>query len=177
MPATVNRLSAALFLTFTCCIGNAQTGTAPVLPTEIEVRPDTSLFGLREAMEKAEREAYDVFNKFNDEARFRISCQDDVRTGSHLSRQVCQPAFVISANQDHARGLVESYRALLDPSSSEMNVNFVHGNREMEISRQQEDYRAKMRSIAETEAEFLDALVRYSELQTRYLNARQAAKE
>jgi hypothetical protein len=70
---------------------------------------------LRTQMLAAEKLAYEVFNKSNDEERFNISCSIYQPTGTRLERQVCQPNFVSDATAAHAQNYFENLRALLDP--------------------------------------------------------------
>lgn len=145
---------------------------------EIVITGEKSAFQLRQEVWRAEQKAYEVFNEYNDERRFEIHCSMQAPTGSRFERQVCKPNFEIEANRLHAQNFLETYRTLLEPyavaggggintdgsSSASVNTQAI-------ITSQQRAYRQKMRTVAEEHPEFLEAIIRYSELQTRYENA------
>src|SRR5690606_20788542 len=95
----------------------AQQDDSPALPRAIapeEVLVIGDRFRLRAQMNEAEQKAYAVFNRFNDEKRFMISCSMHEPTGTHLARQVCQAAFERDATAAHGRNYLEDYRAFID---------------------------------------------------------------
>lgn len=137
-------------------------------PEEIEVTGEQNLPALRTRMWDAEENAYQIFNKFNDEERFNISCNMHQPTGSLIERQVCQPEFVRQATREHARDYFENIRSLYDPYNLDYSPTIAHQPMEMEIASQQREYRNKLREIANEHPEFLNAIIRYSELRSRY---------
>lgn len=148
------------------------------LPEEVIVSGDRNLYTLRAQMLDAEKRAYDVFNKFNDERRFTISCSTSERTGSRFKRQSCTPRFQIDATAAHARGYFDTLRDHLDEEHNEgdtipNNIMDV-GSR---IASQQGAYQRKMREVAEQHPEFLEAIAEYAELQERYKAATSAARK
>jgi len=149
-------------------------------PEEIIVTGQRSVLNLRLDMWNAERAAYETFNAFNDEPRFDIHCSAHQIVGTRLERQLCQPEFEIQAQARHGREFLDSYRAFLAPLYTGSGNPVSAGGQPptdgtsqgvpaaVEIAAQQEDYRAKMKQVAEEHPEFLDALVRYSEARQRY---------
>lgn len=143
-------------------------------PEEITIKGERPQFQLREELWSAERKAYELFNRFNDERRFEISCGMRQPTGTRFETQICQPRFVQEATSANGQAFLESYRRFLEPyiigegapatdgsSSSSMPA-------EIRIASQQPQYQKKMREIAEQHPEFLDAIIRYSEIRSRY---------
>lgn len=141
------------------------------MPEEITVTGERSLPQLRLQMMDAEKRAYDVFNKFNDEKRFNISCSMHQPTGTRFESQVCQPEFQIQATRAHGQAFLETYRTFLEPfqggpvtdgsSSASMSVGGA-------IASQLPDYQRKIRQVAEEHPEFLEAVIQYSGMRERY---------
>lgn len=138
---------------------------------EMVVLGQRALFRLRLQMWDAEKHAYEVFNRFNDEERFNISCSMHQPTGTRIRRQVCQPRFEADAMRAHARDYYANLRDLFDPDTPDNASPRQHQPAEFVIASQREDYRRKMRQVAENHPEFLEALVRYSETRDRYEEA------
>lgn len=135
---------------------------------EIEVTAEPSLVRLRTRMWEAEQEAYDTFNKFNDERRFHITCSMQAPSGSRIERQVCRPGFKIEATAVHGRAYWESLRAFLDPYDENYTPHQSHQHLEATIARQHKEYKLKLKQVAEEHPEFLAAIVRYTEIQAQY---------
>ena len=146
-------------------------------PEEIVIIGDQ--FTLRKKMLAAERNAYDVFNKFNDDKRFMISCSESAPINSHLTRQLCEPEFKIQATAGHARDFLASLR----DNSTDSNGNPVdiqvptHEPMEIAIGRQLPAYQKKMKQVAEQHPEFVEAIKQYSKLREQYEGAVKADKK
>lgn len=144
-------------------------GSNKTLPEEVEIRGERPQWQLREEMQAAEVRAYELFNAFNDEPRFEITCYQHEPTGTRIARQVCQPAFERDATSDHGRVAYETYQAFLDPyGTPENSVQSTHRPLEAVIASQQEDYRGKMREVASKHPDFLEAIMRYARLRASY---------
>ena len=122
-------------------------------PEEITVTGKRPLFQLRQELWRAEKAAYDVFNQFNDEARFKIHCNLHEPTGTRIRTQVCTPEFQLRATREHAQNYFYSFGQFAPM--------------EVQIASQMEAYRRKMREVAEENPEFLEAIIRYSEVRER----------
>jgi len=148
-----------------------------ILPEEITITSERSVPQLRTEMWKAEINAYDIFNKFNDEKRFNISCSMHQPTGTRIARQVCQAGFEIEATrahgQDYLASLCDSLCIGNAPNSSAMQYPSV----EAAIASQQGAYREKIRKVAEENPEFLEAIIRYTEVREQYERAARSGKE
>jgi hypothetical protein len=118
---------------------------------------------------ESEQIAYDIFNQFNDEKRFNISCSVEEQTGSHFTRQVCQPEFEIQATRSHAQDYLDSMPGRL-AGLPQGSVAPTHSAipMEMEINRHQPAFRRKLQDVAEKHPEFLEAIKRYAELREKY---------
>lgn len=141
------------------------------LPEEVLIIGERSMLQLRTQMWAAEKMAYDIFNRFNDESRFSISCSQHQPTGTRIARQICQPEFQRGATAAHGRAYWESYRALLDPNNLDYSPQVTHQPAEAVIARQQPEFQRKMRQVAEEHPEFLEALIQYGEIRKMYEEA------
>jgi hypothetical protein len=126
-------------------------------PEEILVIGERSKMQLRLQMWEAEANAYAIFNQFNDERRFEISCDLRAPTGTRIKRQLCTPRFQLDATSDHAKDY--------------LNSTSQYTQMEAAIASQLQDYRNKIKQVAEKHPEFLDAVIRYSEIRKRYETA------
>ena len=147
---------------------NQQTEGPQRQPEEILITGERSLQQLRTQMWNAEKQAYDIFNQFNDESRFNIICRMHQPTGTRIERQTCRPNFVANATAVHGQAFLESYRNLLDPSSPTGNSPAPQASQAATIASQQKEYQEKMQQVAEEHPEFLNAIIQYSELRQRY---------
>lgn len=135
---------------------------------EILITGERPLQQLRTQMWNAEKQAYDIFNKFNNESRFNITCQMHQPTGTRIERQICRPNFVAEATAAHGQAFLENYRALLDPGTTTGSNSALQIPQAAAIASQQRKYQEKMRQVAEEHPEFLNAIIQYSELRQRY---------
>ncbi|MEY4640111.1 MAG: hypothetical protein RLZZ227_105 [Pseudomonadota bacterium] len=148
----------------------AQEPTEPVValqeaPEEIIVTGERSTMQLRIQVMEAEVQAYEIFNQFNDDRRFDISCSVQERTGSRFVQQLCEPEFIIQANRGHALDFLST---MPGRSASEGSSSHQYGPMAVEIQRHQPAYRQKLKQIAEEHPEFLEALVRFTSLKQEY---------
>jgi hypothetical protein len=154
----------------------AQSGSPPTVPEgqaqpeEVIVVGQRQLLQLRTQMWEAEAAAYALFNRFNDEKRFDISCSMHQPTGTRINRQVCQPEFEIQAARGHAQDFFDGLGSAFDQPGSLPNGSIAprHTPMASEILRQQPAYRKKIEQVAEEHPEFLDAIIRYSELREQH---------
>jgi len=130
---------------------------ATSIPEEVLIRGDRSILNLRLQLMETERRTYEVFNKFNDEARFMIECSVHSPTGTRIKRQVCTPEFQLEATRAHARDYIDgTFQAL---------------PMEAAIAGQMQEYRAKIKQVAEQHPEFLDAVIDYTEKRQAFESA------
>ena len=132
---------------------------------EIVITGERSTMQLRIQLMEAEKQAYDIFNQFNDDRRFEISCSLSAPTGSRLLRQICQAEFEIQAMRGHAQ---DYYNTMPGHGRPQGSVTKQYPPVAVELHRHQKAYREKMRQIAEEHPEFLDALARYAALNQEY---------
>ena len=124
---------------------------------------------LYERMLSAEVRAYDIFNRFNDEKRFMISCSQYQPTGRIVAKQVCSPAFEIEALRTQAQDFHESLRHLIIPGGlPDGSVMPTHAPAEAMIAGQMTAYRAKLKQVAEQHPEFMQAIIDFAELRQQY---------
>ena len=124
---------------------------------------------LRERLMAAEKRAYDVFNAFNDERRFEISCNLHSPIGTVFVEQVCMPEFQLDALRAQGTDYLESLRNFLTlgglPDGSVVPTTIPA---EAVIASQMPDYRRKMKEVAEQHPEFREALIEYTELRAQF---------
>lgn len=134
---------------------------------------------LRDRMWAAEAKAYAIFNQFNDEKRFHISCSKSQPTGTRFLTQSCQPEFEIRATRAHAQQYLQSLQTFMEGTNGGKNLQggslMTDGSSalqaapmEVEIARQQEDYKRKFREIAEKHPEFIRAIDEYRKAKANY---------
>lgn len=146
------------------------------LPEEVVITGAGDLVQLRMQMIEAEKRAYDVFNRFNDEKRFQISCSTSQPTGTRFNHEICAPEFQIEATSNHAAMVLESFSKMREGLASGIPLhpgpleNFVAPVVPMEavIAAQQGAYQRKLREVAEQHPEFLNALIEYTQLRGDY---------
>lgn len=159
----------------------AQPESARVAPAvedaeEIIVTGRRMRYELRLEMESAERVVYHLFNDLNDEPRFEISCAMHAITGTTRKSQVCQTEFERRALSLEGQDYLAAYRAYLEPAPcagcSPAEPFSTAAPSTMSIAPQQMELQGKMREIAETHPEFVDALVRFVEAKGQYDQSR-----
>jgi len=158
-------------------IASAQAPAVPgtqQAPEEIIVTGERLKFQLRLQMLEAESAAYALFNQFNADDRFEISCSVQQATGSRMKEDTlhCQPEFEIQAHRAHSRDYLESLRLFYDGSSIDKNAPIASQPFAAVIAAHQREYRDPLKRVAEEHPEFLQALVKYSELKSQYEAAR-----
>jgi hypothetical protein len=128
---------------------------------------------LRRDMRQAEIAAYDLFNQFNDDKRFEISCNSQTATGTRIESEelMCQPNFEMEAMRGAGQDYLTSLRNFMDPYTDDKNPPPAHAPAAAIIESLQPEYRAKMREVAEQHPEFLEALIIFTEKQARYREA------
>lgn len=166
VPGIAGCIALPLLAAFTL-VSAQEVPSAPTdTPEELVITGERSAMQLRLQMFEAERRTYELFNAFNDEARFDISCSVQGRTGSRFERQVCQPEFEIQAERAHAQSYLDTM-----PRDGGLPAGSVAPTRtpmEFEIARQRPAFQRKMREVAEQHPEFLEALVQYTEIRRQY---------
>jgi hypothetical protein len=75
---------------------------------------------LRSEMAKVEKEYVDLYNKLNADRQFDIVCRMDTPTGSNFAVRVCQPRYLLRANEKAA---TERMQAAVGAGSSNSAAN------------------------------------------------------
>ena len=167
-------------LAFTLCMPlGAAAQPAPSVAKDLEKPEEIVITGqhfqLYKQMLEAEKNAYETFNKFNDDKRFNISCSVHKRTGSQFEKQSCTPEFEIQATQAHAQDYIESLRNFINPADPSVhtdgNVSQSAAPVEMLINKDLPAYRQKLKQIAEQHPEFLESIVNYTKVKEKYEGA------
>ncbi len=126
-------------------------------PEEIVITTQRTKLQLRLQLWEAEEKAYEVFNSFNDEKRFDIKCYLHEPTGTRIKRQICTPEFQLIATREQAR--------------DRLNGTNQHVPIEFAIASQLDDYRKKIKQVAEEYPEFLNAVIEYTEKRQEFIEA------
>lgn len=90
-------------LTITLLVAGALPGFGIAAEQEQIVIEDLSLSELRKQIEIVQNEVYRVFNAMNDDDFYDIICHRYQPTGSNISREACEPQFVIDKRANNAR--------------------------------------------------------------------------
>lgn len=147
---------------------NSAPSESQEIPEEIVVTGERSAIQLRTQLMEAEKQAYEIFNRFNDDRRFEISCSHSAPVGSRFTRQVCMAEFEIQAMRGHA----QDYLAAMPGTPGDGRLGSQAAQQylpvEGELQRHRKAYKEKMREIAENHPEFLDAIARYAALSDDY---------
>ncbi|MCB1672237.1 MAG: hypothetical protein R3F41_11780 [Gammaproteobacteria bacterium] len=64
---------------------------------------DLSIGELRQQIDRVQKEFYRVYNTLNEDDDFDITCHRYTPTGSNISREACEPNFLISRRSDNAK--------------------------------------------------------------------------
>ena len=129
------------------------------LPEGVTVIGERSRSELRVQMWEAEKNVYNIFNQFNDEKRFHVSCSMQQSTGTRIKRQVCNVGFELEATRDHAQSFLAYMNGMMGANSPPV---------EAVIASHLPEYRDKMRQIAQEHPEFREAIIQYGEIMQRY---------
>jgi hypothetical protein len=161
------------------CLPQAALAAQQEEPDEIIVTGQRQRFELRLQMEDAERVVYNLFNEFNDEPRFEISCETRAITGTTRKSQVCQTAFEREALTLEAQDYLAAYRTMMeyaavgkDPADQNFSPYSAAPPSAMRIAPQQRQLQRKMREVAEEHPQFVEALVRFVTAKGRYDQSR-----
>lgn len=154
-----------------CCVAQQALPPADIEiqepPEEVLIMGDRSLMQMRLQLQAAERRTYDLFNTFNDEKRFKVSCSINQPTGTRFDAQICQPEFIIRASVTHGRAFLESYSGYLN-SSGEFQPTVQHQPFEVVVAKLQPEYQRKLEQIARQHPEFLQAIIEMEEMKAQY---------
>jgi hypothetical protein len=134
-------------------------------------------YALRVQMLGAEKAVYDTFNKFNDEPRYEIECDDHEKRGSHIGTTFCMPGFKGQALAAEGQDYLAAYRAFLDTGDGDYEPSATAQPAFALIMDGQVGYKRKMQQVAREQPEFLRALVRYTEIKSQYEAATSMAGE
>lgn len=75
---------------------------------------DLSLKELREQIEIVQNEVYRVFNSMNEDDSYDIICHRYTPTGSNISREACEPQFIIDKRADNVKESRNENDTLMD---------------------------------------------------------------
>ncbi|MCC6201503.1 MAG: hypothetical protein IT494_00685 [Gammaproteobacteria bacterium] len=142
--------------------------TPPAAIEEVTITAPRATRSQRLQLQRAEQRAYDLFNRYNDDKRFRISCSEEAPTGSKFKRQVCQPEFEQQALRAHGQAYLDSVQAMLDPGRADEGTIPSAIPVAAAIAAQQPALRRKMKQVAEQHPDFLEAVIEYGRLRQQY---------
>lgn len=97
---------------------------------------------LRAEIEKIEKEVYRVFNLRTPDETLHVTCHMYTPTGSNISREACEPNFLIEARSQNARAYQDGFDELLDTEGllAETSSDFERFNAAMEALNEEYDY-------------------------------------
>ncbi len=80
---------------------------------EVIVIAELNRAEVRQFIEEAEDQFYEIFNANVDDDDLKITCREETPTGSNISIRVCEPEFMIRARAENARNLNINPQAIL----------------------------------------------------------------
>ncbi len=97
---------------------------------------------LRGEIDKIEKEVYRVFNLRTGDESLHVICHRYTPTGSNISREACEPNFLIEARANNARNYQDGTDELLDTEGllAETNSDFRRFNEAMAALSEEYDY-------------------------------------
>lgn len=130
------------------------------LPEEIVVVSPASLKRLQNEMNKAEEAMFAVFNEFNDDERFDITCKMEKRYGSKILEHQCAPKYYRTALEEEAE-----FNLSLIPGIAGASVT---GPGRNVLDRYNSMLEEKVRDAINTSPEFVDAVSHFEDLKAQY---------
>ena len=129
-------------LAVTCCLFLLPFATVLQAGDDLIDIDAMSVPELRGEIEKIEKEIYRVFNARTEDESLHISCNRYTPTGSHRSRETCEPKFLIAARAANAKGYQDGTDGLLGPEGlvAETSTDFDRFNAAMEALTEEYDY-------------------------------------
>ena len=130
--------------TIACCL--SLLGLAmPSLAAEEEGQVDIDAMSvpqLRGEIEKFEKEIYRVFNVRTEDESLHVTCHRYTPTGSNISREACEPNFLIEARANNANNYQNGLDELLDTEAllAEVEPEFRRFNEAIEALTGEYDY-------------------------------------
>ncbi len=97
---------------------------------------------LRSEIDKIEKEVYRVFNLRTEDDSLHVICHRYTPTGSNISREACEPNFLIEARANNARNYQDGTDELLDTGGllAETDSDFHRFNEAMTALSEEYDY-------------------------------------
>ncbi|MBK51491.1 MAG: hypothetical protein CMQ45_03795 [Gammaproteobacteria bacterium] len=107
-----------ILIAFLLCTCYLQRGLAQSDEGEVIVISELNRAEVKQFIEEAENQFYEIFNANIDDDDFRITCRRETPTGSNIPVRICEPKFMIDARARNANnfgfnpGVVEADRAI-----------------------------------------------------------------
>ncbi len=97
---------------------------------------------LRSEIDKIEKEVYRVFNLRTEDDSLHVICHRYTPTGSNISREACEPNFLIEARANNAKNYQDGADELLDTEGllAETDSDFHRFNEAMTALSEEYDY-------------------------------------
>ncbi len=97
---------------------------------------------LRGEIDKIQKEVYRVFNLRTEDESLHVICHRYTPTGSNISREACEPNFLIEARANNARNYQDGTDELLDTEGllAETDSDFSRFNEAMTALSEEYDY-------------------------------------
>lgn len=108
---------------------------------------------LRQEINRAVDNFYDVFNKVNTTPAYETHCSDERRTTSYTVHHVCTPKFVNDANDDETQGFFDGYATI--PAA---NLIYLRGR----------GYKKRLEELIHTDPRVHQAAAEFDALTQRY---------
>ncbi len=108
-----------------------------------------SIAELRSEIDKIEAEVYRVFNLRTADESLHVTCSRYTPTGSNISRETCEPNFLILARAENAKNYQDGTDELLDTEGllAETSTDFERFNAAMSVLTEEYDYFRELNMI------------------------------
>ena len=144
-----------------CCLSLLAFSASSRAAEEEQVDIDAmSVSQLRGEIEKDEKEIYRVFNLRTEDESLHVTCHRYTPTGSNISREACEPNFLIQTRADNAKNYQDGTDELLDTEGllAEVDSEFRAFNEAMEALVEEYDYFRELNLILGVLRERLEEL-------------------
>ncbi len=133
----MERLAVAICGLCLLCLASA----APAAEGQIDIDA-LSASELRAEIEKIEKEVYRVFNLRTEDESLHVICHRYTPTGSNISREACEPNFLIEARSRNASDYQNGIDELLDTAGllADTSADFERFNEAMANLNEDYDY-------------------------------------
>jgi len=169
-PLTLREAGGALLITRAASVAHrtiAPASADPLSEVQVEAQREKLSVMLAELNQLEER-FYAGYNSFNVDPQYDVHCRMEARTGTHVLKRVCQPAFVAKAMEGQMRAIED------EPGIYFADANLA-SRAAADILEKTPDYQKNMVDVVTQHPELLELVKERVELAKRYEAVRKQA--